>query len=209
VDKSKNQNVCIIIIDALRAKNLGCYDYDKNTSPNIDKLSKRGVMFNNCFSCINTTDPSITTILSGKYPHSHGLVNHGESITKGDVAKLANIISLQKILKANGYTTLAVDWLGRWHANGFDYYSGPITNQMKVLRKIISCARFFITEDIVRKLNKHTPLLKKMISSNQYDDAERVTDCAIKLIDNIKTIISFYLFITGMYTYLIIHHINI
>ena len=187
-------NVCIIIIDALRAKNLGCYGYDKNTSPNIDKLSKKGVMFNNCFSCINTTDPSITTILSGKYPHSHGLINHGENVKKSDIGRLANTTSLQKILKKNGYTTLAVDWLGRWHANGFDYYSGPIANQMKILRKIISYARLLINEDNVRKLNKHTPLLNKIISSNQYDDAKKVTGCAIELIDKHKND-DFFLFV--------------
>jgi arylsulfatase A-like enzyme len=55
-------NIIVIIVDALRVKNLGCYSYDKPISPNIDKLANDCVVFENAFSTTNTTDPSLTTI---------------------------------------------------------------------------------------------------------------------------------------------------
>ena len=36
------KNVIIIVIDALRARNLSCYGYPVETSPNIDNLTKQG-----------------------------------------------------------------------------------------------------------------------------------------------------------------------
>ncbi|MFL2527740.1 MAG: sulfatase-like hydrolase/transferase [Candidatus Azotimanducaceae bacterium] len=34
-------------IDTLRADHLGCYGYQRNTSPNIDEFAKSAMMFNN------------------------------------------------------------------------------------------------------------------------------------------------------------------
>ena len=119
-------NVVLIVVDALRAQNLGIYGYHKDTSPNIDWLGKRGVVFDNAFSCINTTDPSVTSIFTGRYPISHGIINHGTKLTQSEVHAFLrrNIKTLPEILKSNGYITLALDWLGRWHRKGFQYYMG-------------------------------------------------------------------------------------
>ena len=34
----QNNNIVLIIIDALRADHIGCYGYTRKTNPNIDKL---------------------------------------------------------------------------------------------------------------------------------------------------------------------------
>ena len=39
-ESHNDYNVILIDIDSLRADHLGCYWYEKNTSPAIDKLSK-------------------------------------------------------------------------------------------------------------------------------------------------------------------------
>ena len=120
----KHKNIVLIGIDALRADHLGCYAYDKETSPNIDNLAKKGITFENAFSCINTTDPSFTTILSGKYPISHGIRNHSEKVTNSMLQNFykQKIRFLSEILRDNGYKTIGIDWLGRWHKKGFEYY---------------------------------------------------------------------------------------
>jgi len=114
-----------IVIDALRTRNLGCYGYTKPTSPNIDNLARTGVLFERHYSAINTTDPSLTTIFSGKYPVSHGIINHG-SQRKEELATFyaSRTVLLPEVLSAQGYRTMAIDWLGRWHTRGYDYYSG-------------------------------------------------------------------------------------
>ena len=68
-------NVFMIIEDALRPDHLGCYGYGKNTSPNIDRIAREGVVFKNCISVASHTLPPIVSILTGLSTATHGLVN--------------------------------------------------------------------------------------------------------------------------------------
>ena len=65
--KLKRPNIIFMVIDALRAKNLGCYGYHRNTSPNIDALAENATLFEKNFSTNNTTDNSFLSILSGRH----------------------------------------------------------------------------------------------------------------------------------------------
>ncbi len=58
-------NIILIIMDALRADHLGCYGYRRDTSPFIDSLVEKGVIFNNYNSSTNFTFPFLNTFLSG------------------------------------------------------------------------------------------------------------------------------------------------
>ena len=137
--KNKNQypNIILVVIDALRARNLGCYGGDKESSPNIDKIVDKGVLFENAYCSWNSTDQSLTTILSGRYPRTHGIVHHGDKITPEDlnVFEALNVRLLSQILKENGYETLAVDWMARWFKRGFDYYG--YSPERNLLRNLI------------------------------------------------------------------------
>jgi arylsulfatase A-like enzyme len=117
-------NIILIVIDALRSKNLGCYSGDVNSTPHIDHLAKNGILFENCYSCWNTTDQSLTSIFSGRFPRTHGIVHHGDKITPEDLATFSrlNCKLLAETLQQNGFKTLAVDWMGRWFKRGFDFY---------------------------------------------------------------------------------------
>jgi len=117
-------NIILIVIDALRAKNLGCYGFKEKISPNIDKLAKNGVLFENAFSCTVVTIPSLTSIFSGMYPISHGIIR--QHYTQQDVSILNSlkIKFLPEILHSMGYTTLALDWIGNWLKRGYDFYYG-------------------------------------------------------------------------------------
>jgi arylsulfatase len=117
-------NIILVVIDALRARNLGCFGADPASSPNLDKMAADGILFENCYSCWNTTDQSLTSILSGHYPRTHGIVHHGDKITLDDlkVYEHLGISLLGDWLKQNGYQTMAVDWMGRWYKRGFDFY---------------------------------------------------------------------------------------
>jgi len=116
-------NIIFLIVDALRAQNLSCYGYSKPTSPNIDLMAKRGVLFENAYSCTDNTDPSFTSIFSGKYPISHGIMHHAE-ISEKEIQdfRLTQTKLIQQILKSMGYFTLGIDWLGRWHKEGYNFY---------------------------------------------------------------------------------------
>ena len=47
--KKRFKNIILITIDSLRADHLGCYGYDRDTTPYIDNLAKEGIVFTKCF----------------------------------------------------------------------------------------------------------------------------------------------------------------
>jgi len=117
-------NVIVVVIDALRARNLGCMGFGNDASPELDALARSGVLFERAFSTWNTTDPSLTCILTGKYPRSHGITDHGDRATeavRGRFAEGGTKLTAE-VLKEAGYETAAVDWMGRWFKRGFDQY---------------------------------------------------------------------------------------
>jgi len=64
-------HIILYVLDALRADHLGCYGYQRNTSPNIDFLSKNGVLFKHCSTSSTWTRPVAASLLSGTYPAIH------------------------------------------------------------------------------------------------------------------------------------------
>jgi arylsulfatase A-like enzyme len=61
-------NVVIIGVDSLRPDHLGCYGYERNTSPNIDRLARDGALFENTVTQAPWTTASFGTILTSLYP---------------------------------------------------------------------------------------------------------------------------------------------
>ncbi len=70
---ARQPNILWIVVDALRADHLGCYGYDRQTSPCIDRLASQGVLYRRAFSQADYSLPSYTTMLTGLYPHEHGV----------------------------------------------------------------------------------------------------------------------------------------
>ncbi len=117
-------NFVLISIDSLRADRLGCYGYPRPTSPNIDELAAQGVVFESCFAPGVPTQPSFTSLFTGQFPTTHGIVAH-----RGRWVLDANAPFLPEILREHGYATAAVDNLANDHQNwflrGFETYINP------------------------------------------------------------------------------------
>ena len=64
--------IILYVLDALRADHLSCYGYERETSPNIDRIAAEGAIFRNCFTPATWTRPVAASILSGAYPSTHG-----------------------------------------------------------------------------------------------------------------------------------------
>jgi arylsulfatase A-like enzyme len=62
------RNVILVTIDSLRRDFLGCYGYANNTSPTIDRLAKKGVLFENAWANGPNTPHAFKSIMVGKYP---------------------------------------------------------------------------------------------------------------------------------------------
>lgn len=67
----------ILDLDSLRPDHLGCYGYNRNTSPNIDKIAEEGVRFTNYYTSDAPCFPSRTALMTGRFGIHTGAVGHG------------------------------------------------------------------------------------------------------------------------------------
>ncbi len=66
-------NVLLLTVDTLRADHLGVYGYDRDTSPVLDALAARGMVFENVAPTRPKTSPSFASLHTGTYPSRHGI----------------------------------------------------------------------------------------------------------------------------------------
>jgi arylsulfatase A-like enzyme len=65
-------NFVIFLVDMLRPDHLGTYGYPKRTSPNLDRLANRGIVFERAYSAAPSTFPSTVSLLTGLFAAEHG-----------------------------------------------------------------------------------------------------------------------------------------
>ncbi|OGL47714.1 MAG: hypothetical protein A2W05_05875 [Candidatus Schekmanbacteria bacterium RBG_16_38_10] len=101
-------NIILISIDTLRADHLGCYGYTRNTSPNMDRIAKDGVLFKNAYSTTSWTAPAMVSLFTSLYPSKHGVM-HG-TMKEGEVYSQEvfsdSITRIPTVLKKHGYFTM-------------------------------------------------------------------------------------------------------
>ena len=71
----KRPNVLILSTDSVRPDRLGCYGHFRDTSPNLDGLAADSWLFTGAHVPLARTFPSWASLLTGQYPHTHGIRN--------------------------------------------------------------------------------------------------------------------------------------
>lgn len=60
-------NVILLILDTVRAANLSIYGYSRPTSPTLERVAARGVVFDHAFSTASWTAPSHASMMTGRW----------------------------------------------------------------------------------------------------------------------------------------------
>lgn len=124
-DVDKLPNILMIGSDTLRADRLGALGYRRALTPNIDQLAAAGVLFTNCYVPCARTAPSLVSLLTGTWPHTHGIRDNFVE----DAYTTLKVDALPTLLKRSGYRTAAIsDWCGGDMGKfsfGFDYTDLP------------------------------------------------------------------------------------
>jgi len=92
-------NLLLISLDTLRADRLGCYGHENSTSPNMDRLAEKGVLFERAYSQAPATLISHSTMFTGLNPGAHD----AQVMTRNPLPQSARTIT--EILGMNGYRT--------------------------------------------------------------------------------------------------------
>ena len=72
-EKKARPNIIIIMSDDHAKKAISCYNDQLLQTPNIDRLAREGMRFDNAFVTNALCAPSRATMLTGKHSHLNGL----------------------------------------------------------------------------------------------------------------------------------------
>ena len=89
-------NVVVYVSDALRVDHLGCYGARFLNTGTIDDLAAGGARFDQAISAAPWTAPSMTSMVTGLYPHHHGYLHW-------DAGLAPTTETLFRALGAHGY----------------------------------------------------------------------------------------------------------
>jgi len=101
-------NIVFILADDHRWDHFGFMGHPFLRTPNLDRIAREGIVFENCFVTTSLCSPSRASFLTGQYAHNHGVVTNHTPWNNDNNTCL-------EYLKAAGYDTA---FIGKWHMPG-------------------------------------------------------------------------------------------
>lgn len=108
VKKASHPNVIFILADQWRADAVGYAGNKDVITPNLDRLSKESLVFENTVTVMAVCAPWRASFLTGQYPLTNGVFYNDKPLP-------SEAVTLAEIYKEKGYQT---GYIGKWHLNG-------------------------------------------------------------------------------------------
>lgn len=141
----KKPNVIIILTDDMGYGEISCYNKNQVPTPNIDRLAAEGSRFTDFYVPTPYCAPSRASILTGRFPLRHGMVeNPAPDAGINDIGLNPSEITMGELFQGAEYKTKCI---GKWHLghkteyyplkHGFDEYYGLLySNDMRPVQLI-------------------------------------------------------------------------
>lgn len=97
-------NVILLTVDTFRPDHLGCYGYKRDTTPFLDTIAQKGVIFKSVISSCPWTSPGMMSIFTGLYPSVHGVQARGNSLLPGTT-------TIFEVFKRHGFRAPNISYL--------------------------------------------------------------------------------------------------
>ncbi|KAK0083497.1 hypothetical protein PV325_008699 [Microctonus aethiopoides] len=136
---------------------MGSYNNKICQTPNLDKLAKEGLIFNNAYTSVSSCSPSRASILTGLPSHQNGMyglhngVHHFQSFD--------NIKSIPNILKKHNVTTgiIGKKHVGPSDVYNFDYSETEENNSILQVGRNITKIKLLVREFLSQSKNTNKP----------------------------------------------------
>jgi arylsulfatase len=109
-------DIVVVIPDALRPDHLGFAGYQRDTSPNLDRLAAEALVFPNAVAAASYSLASVGTIVTGMSPLRHGVLAREHRLADA-------VTTLAETLRETGYRTVGVS-ANAYHSPQFGFDQG-------------------------------------------------------------------------------------
>jgi arylsulfatase A-like enzyme len=180
-------NVLLLMADQQKATSLGLYGNPDTRTPALDALAARGVWTRHCFVPHPFCFPSRSSLMTGRYPHAHGVRANGHLLAEDERP-------LAAILRDAGYRTGAS---GHFHGGkagggrGFDFAADLGQGRQREAW----AAHNRLGREAPRRVAHMTATLP--VAPQEYVDAV-ITDDALRFLDETPPGAPFFLHVAWM-----------
>lgn len=143
----KRPNILFIMSDDHANNAVSCYGSPLIQTPNIDRIGREGIRFDQSFVTNSICSPSRAVLLTGKYSHLNGLRDNRDAFNGAQ-------LTFPKLFQQAGYFTAMVGkWHLKTHPTGFDYWNvlidqGEYYNPRLIVNGDTTVATGYVTDII-------------------------------------------------------------
>jgi arylsulfatase A-like enzyme len=113
-------NVLLYVVDTLRHDHLSAYGYERQITPNLDRLARRGFLFDNTYAPGTATLPSVSALFTSRHPSlSRRALREKKTTLAGAFQRAGyNTVAFQANYLANASLGLASGFDKYWSLRG-------------------------------------------------------------------------------------------
>ena len=163
----RGSSVLLITLDTTRADHLGCYGYPLPTTPNIDALAAKGVVFEQAYAPMPQTLPTHATLFTGLPPRAHKAVENAHPLPEG-LATLAETLAARDYETAAFIGSLVLDE-STGIARGFTVYDQPKGVQRDIQHEVERSAAAVTDSALSWSLARHFSAKPFLLWAHYYD----------------------------------------
>lgn len=109
---STRPNILFLFSDQHRYDACSCNGAPVCRTPAIDSIRERGMRFTNAYTCIALCSPARASLMTGRYPHNHGLLANMGNFNSVFDEQVIGKPAFPPMLSSSGYR---VGYAGKWH----------------------------------------------------------------------------------------------
>jgi arylsulfatase A-like enzyme len=120
----KARSVLLVTLDTVRRDSLSCYGERNDTTPELDRLAREGVLFEQAYTTAPITLTAHASLLTGLYPPRHGVRDNGIATVAPAAETLAERARAAGVQTAAFVGAVVLDRVFGLD-QGFEPYDGP------------------------------------------------------------------------------------
>ena len=138
-------DVLLIVLDTVRADHLSAYGYSRPTTPNLARIAREGVLFEQAISSSSWTLPSHASLFTGRPVYQHGADSENPRLG-------SEYSTLAEVLTSRGFLTAGVAANTSWATNNAGLARGFIHFEDCLQSPADGVARTVLGREVVARL---------------------------------------------------------